>query len=274
MLSSTTIPMDRTKVELEGLKASFDTIIFDVGNVLLRFEMEEADNFLATTLFANEIAQGIHDFSYYIDSIYGSDEWKQFDQGLLSDAEVASRLGKKLPCAPEKILTLIEKIKGAWTPMFGSIKLLNTLSELGFNLYALTNMPASVQAHLQASFSFYEKFNGIVASGCVKIKKPDKQIYLHLLELTKLNPKKAIFIDDISQNLIPAQDLGIKTIHFTDLTACVSELKQLASLAKVSDTSVTRFNVFQRPPALAAPLHSDEQAVNHSLNPSRTTQPQ
>lgn len=66
---------------------------------------------------------------------------------------------------------------------------------------------------------FYSFGNGIC--------KPDPQAYKHVLDKLKVPPEECIFIDDQERNLIPARQLGIKTIRFNNPDQLKEELKKV-----------------------------------------------
>ncbi len=46
----------------------------------------------------------------------------------------------------------------------------------------------------------------------MKMRKPERRIYQHVLRELNVRASEAIFLDDIGQNLKPAKELGIRTI--------------------------------------------------------------
>ena len=44
------------------------------------------------------------------------------------------------------------------------------------------------------------------------IPKPNKNVYIKMVETLGINPKTSAMIEDLAQNLIPAHELGIKTV--------------------------------------------------------------
>jgi epoxide hydrolase-like predicted phosphatase len=69
-------------------------------------------------------------------------------------------------------------------------------------------------------------FNPIVTSYATRSAKPDPKIYKHLLRKLKLVPHTCLYIDDREPNLIPAQRLGMHTIHFKNPKQLIRDLKK------------------------------------------------
>lgn len=85
----------------------------------------------------------------------------------------------------------------------------------GHNLYIISNWDPASFPILEAKYqNFFDLFTGIVISGNIKILKPDPEIYDYLIETYSLDPVDCLFIDDRPENLIPAQDLGMQTVHY------------------------------------------------------------
>ncbi|KZS57892.1 hypothetical protein A4G26_14905 [Mycobacterium kansasii] len=56
------------------------------------------------------------------------------------------------------------------------------------------------------------KFNEVLVSSEVGIRKPDPQIYLLAAERLGRGPAECLFVDDVEVNLAPARELGMHTI--------------------------------------------------------------
>lgn len=72
-----------------------------------------------------------------------------------------------------------------------------------------------------------KKFNFVVISCDVKLRKPNSKIYRMALRMTGVKPSEVVFIDNRDWNLVPAKKLGIKTILFKNNRQCVRELRKL-----------------------------------------------
>ncbi len=57
--------------------------------------------------------------------------------------------------------------------------------------------------------------------------KPEKKIYEIALEKTNSNPEECLFIDDQERVLIPAREMGMKTIRFNSIVQLKEELREI-----------------------------------------------
>ncbi|MFD0772526.1 HAD family hydrolase [Streptomonospora algeriensis] len=63
---------------------------------------------------------------------------------------------------------------------------------------------------------FAETFDAVVISGEVGMRKPEKEIFQHAVELAGLPPEECVFIDDIEHNVHAAVELGMVGILHRD----------------------------------------------------------
>lgn len=72
-----------------------------------------------------------------------------------------------------------------------------------------------------------DHWDAMVLSETVGVRKPEPGIYQHTLDLLGLPAEQCVFVDDRAQNLPPAAELGIHTLHHTDAEATVARLDAL-----------------------------------------------
>ncbi|HEY9196385.1 MAG TPA: HAD-IA family hydrolase, partial [Mucilaginibacter sp.] len=94
-------------------------------------------------------------------------------------------------------------------------------------LYALTNWSAETFPFAVARFDFLTWFDGVVVSGTEKIRKPAPEFYQLLLDRYQVDPAAALFIDDNYRNVLAAEKVGIKSIHFKSAEELSAELEKL-----------------------------------------------
>lgn len=75
--------------------------------------------------------------------------------------------------------------------------------------------------------NFLENFKDGVFSHLVGVRKPNIKIYEYALEKTKNKPEECIYIDDKADLLLPAKQLGIKTIHFISAESLKEKLIEM-----------------------------------------------
>ncbi len=96
-----------------------------------------------------------------------------------------------------------------------TVAVLRDLHGRGVPLYALTNWPGEKYEILTGRFDWIGCFRGVLVSGEVMLKKPDARIFHLLLERFQIDPRKAIYIDDVRANVDAARGVGLDAVRFT-----------------------------------------------------------
>ena len=190
-------------------------ILFDMGNVLLRFDppvfiarlgLNEADS----ALLLREVFQGV--------------EWVQLDRGSLTDEEALRAMCARLPA---RLHAAARELTEHWDdnrlPVEGMDELVAELSARGYGLYLLTN--ASLRHHQYWPKSplapYFE--DRIMLSSDWKLLKPDAAFYEKAFSLFGLDRANCLFIDDAPANVEAALRIGLKSILFRGDTAELRE---------------------------------------------------
>lgn len=82
-------------------------------------------------------------------------------------------------------------------------------------------------AQIKVNQLIYSEFSPVVLSYLEKTRKPDPKIYQIYLKRANCQPENLLFIDNNPENLPPAQQLGIQTIHFENYNQLKRDLKKL-----------------------------------------------
>jgi 2-haloacid dehalogenase len=109
-------------------------------------------------------------------------------------------------------------------PIHGTVDLLAELHGRHVPIYALSNWSAETFPTALKRFDFLSWFRGTLLSGNVRLLKPDPRIFKVFFETHRVDPARAVYIDDLQHNVDAASALGMHGIHFTDPTSLRSEL--------------------------------------------------
>jgi 2-haloacid dehalogenase len=199
-----------------SITMAIDTIIFDLGNVLIDWN----PGHLFDKVFSKK-----EEKDYFFQNVCTDDWHAQQDAGR-STEEATEELVKQHP----KWEHAIRAFYSRWKEMFGgeiegSVEILKELKEKGYRLYALTNWSAELFQRTYPDYPFLHWFEGIVMSGEEKVNKPDERIYQVLLERYHINPDQALFIDDKEKNVRTAERIGIRGIVFKSPNQLREELR-------------------------------------------------
>ena len=98
----------------------------------------------------------------------------------------------------------------------GTTEVLNYLAPK-YELHIITNGFDEIQTKKMKNSGIYDYFDKIITSESVGVKKPNPRIFNHAIELAKTTANDSIMIgDNFEADILGAQNVGMKTIHFKD----------------------------------------------------------
>jgi len=95
-----------------------------------------------------------------------------------------------------------------------------------YTLAILTNNIAQWFEDLRKTHALDDIFKVIVTSYDEGVAKPDPEIYKRTVQKLGVQANECVFIDDWKGNLIPAEELGMKTVLFRNLDQLKEDLKK------------------------------------------------
>ncbi len=196
-----------------------NTIIFDLGAVLIDWN----PHYMYRTLFDNE-----EEMKNFLETVATSD-WNEEQDAGRSLQEGTEHLVQQFP----EHETNIRAFYTRWEEMLGdafegTVEIVRQLKASGrYKIYALTNWSAETFPIALERFEFLSWFDGIVVSGTERIRKPEPAFYQLLLDRYLIDPAEALFIDDNYRNVLAAEKLGIKSVHFRSPEALMEILNQM-----------------------------------------------
>ncbi|MDB5571430.1 MAG: 2-haloalkanoic acid dehalogenase [Hyphomicrobiales bacterium] len=180
--------------------------VFDIGNVLLRWDMG--------ALFRKLVRED--ELGDFLARVCPHDWHAQLDAG----ATYAQAIAERTALYPQYAAAIRaydprwqETLTGA---IQGTVDILEDLRAAGVPTYAITNFPAEKFDETCALYPFLQGFLGVVVSGRERLVKPDPAIFRLFLERHGLRAHDCAFIDDNLANVAAAQALGFHALAFTD----------------------------------------------------------
>ena len=97
-----------------------------------------------------------------------------------------------------------------------------------YKIFALTNEIKEAADFRIEKFKLKEYFDEIFVSSYIGMEKfNESKIYKYVIKKLNAEAENIIFVDDKESNLIHAKELGIKTIHFKNLTQLKEDIKNI-----------------------------------------------
>jgi len=193
------------------------TVVFDVGNVLLRWDPRN----LYRTIFDDA-----DEMEWFLSTICTS-EWNiEQDRGRDWDEAVAL-LVKRYPDHEAPIRAYHDRWEETVSGVIQeNVALLGRLREAGVPNYCITNFSGPKFDLSKKRFPFLGGFDGIIVSGDERLLKPEPAIYRLLLDRYGLEAETCLFIDDSKANVEGARAVGMQAIHFVEPMDLAAELNR------------------------------------------------
>ncbi|MBN2112369.1 HAD family phosphatase [Candidatus Woesearchaeota archaeon] len=190
-------------------------VITDVGGVMMTTILRHMAADLAEkhSLDKNFVNKAIHRrwTDYKLDKITGDEFWQGFVEETGIDENVEEL--KKESLSYNRI------IPGAFD-VYKSLK-------GKYKLAVLSNNAEEWVEEIKKLLPIDDVFDVVLFSNEVKMKKPDAEFFMLCAKKLGFKPEECVFVDDQENNITAAEELGFKTIKFTDAEQLKSELKNM-----------------------------------------------
>lgn len=182
-------------------------IIFDFGNVLVRWEPER----VYLPYFGGDKARHWYFWGHICDK-----RWRDLIDAGADTQKSIRQLQSQYPDYAEAIALY----QSRWEEMLpgempGMRELVQQLkADPAWQVYGLTNWSMETFPAARRRFGILQLIDNYVVSGDVKLVKPDPRIFQLLLDRYRLTPADCIFVDDNDDNVQAARALGMQGICF------------------------------------------------------------
>ena len=193
-------------------------IILDMGNVLLEWNKDK-------------ILQGVSelkkDYLILDKTIFQSGLWERLDLGAMTREELVLKVESMIGSTYQK---KVEEVIWNWPSYIDIYRevfpVLSELKKKGDRIFVLSNTSKVFYDLLDEQLSpLKELLDGFVLSCDIKAIKPDLVMFKEILDKYQLNPTNCVFLDDIEDNIIAAEKLGIKAYQVKKRNDVVDILK-------------------------------------------------
>ena len=199
------------------MAGQIEAVVFDIGNVLVRWERDLPFRRLIPDAAAR---------AYFMDTVIPLDWHGQHDAGRGAEEMIAER-SALFPDHAHLIRSWLtqfnETIPG---PVPGSTEIVVELTARGVPLYAITNFGADTWAGFAPGWAVAAQFIDIVVSGDERLAKPDPAIYALAAARFGRAPATMLFIDDSLANVESARECGWHGHYFIDAETLRDDLSE------------------------------------------------
>ncbi|MEZ4742238.1 MAG: HAD family phosphatase [Bdellovibrionota bacterium] len=197
-------------------------LIFDIGNVVLKFSHEKACLQLAEVF--KTTAESIQK------CLFASGMHLSYESGQITTEELLKELKMQLGYNPHD-----EAIADAFNDMFeivdGIEQLFLDAVNKNFRIMALSNISALNANYIENKWpNIFSKFDVKIYSFLVGAVKPESAIYHSAIEKSGLLPQECFYTDDLIQNIDAGRRHGLHAALFTDVKSYRKSLAEYGVL--------------------------------------------
>ena len=198
-------------------------IIFDIGNVILDFNIDRV---------LNEFSDSKDDQEFIKKNIIESPEWlgnALIDTGYLTRDDAIKIVQDRTNHSKDKLIIDFWKNYNKFAKIDERVlNLIKKLKNNNYRIYLLSNINPYTHELVNKS-SLFEIVDGYVLSYKEHMIKPYKSIYNTLLKRYNLKPEESVFIDDNEKNIITGNLLGIisKKVEPDNYDSIINVVKEL-----------------------------------------------
>ncbi len=174
-------------------------VFFDIGNVLVNFEVRSVARKLAWALRARPL----HLARY----LWNTDLTDSIERGRIGPRKLFSLVKKEFDYNGN-----FEEFKHLWCDHFTleaeTAGILRRLRKT-HKVYLLSNTNALHYGFIKDNYAFPSQVHGAVLSHILHLRKPEAGIYKAALRRARVKAREAVFIDDLPENIAAAKKLGM-----------------------------------------------------------------
>lgn len=157
-------------------------------------------------------------------------DWADFDRGTVAPDDLVRRIARRTGLAESAVRAVVDAVPRSFTPIAGTVALIESLHAAGHPLFYLSNMPAPYADHLDATYPFLRRFTDGVYSGRVQQIKPERAMFDLAARRFGRAPADLLFFDDVQGNVDAARAAGWQACWFEHPEGAAAELRRVGVL--------------------------------------------
>lgn len=210
-----THPKNEEIPKISAETSEIDTLIFDIGNVLAKYDWKK---------LLKELGYDEKTGTAVAKAVFLSKEWAEADRGILSEEELLQTFISNAPDYEKEIRETFDAVGKTISTYSYTKDWLSYLKKRGYKIYILSNFAKPVYDRCTKELDFLKLVDGGYMSWQIHCIKPEPEIYQKLITDFEIVPQKAVFIDDLMDNIAEARALGFHAVHFTSKKNAVRQL--------------------------------------------------
>ena len=180
-----------------------EKVLFDLGNVLLRFDFERAHRGMAA--YGARVAD--------LESEAMTALKIDYETGRLTTEEMFQKTAEMVGYDGPQ-----DHFERSWQDIFEvhtpMVEILKSLRSRDIGCYLLSNSNEMHVRFIRETYEVLTPFNDIIFSHEAKAMKPDEAIFEMAIAQFDLTPEKTAYIDDLADNIATGRRLGFQCVHY------------------------------------------------------------
>ncbi len=191
-------------IYLKESNRQLDTVVFDLGNVLLDYSPyrflhqagidSERHADIGAALFENP------------------EVWSELDRGTLDSHGVARKAIEVNPALENEIISYMQQWHEFFEMIPDNVEAFYKIKRSGCGVYVLSNFSSEAFEKIRWKFPFLDEMDGMIISAEHQVIKPEPEIFQLLIDRYRIEPQNAVFIDDLIANTDVARTFGFNVI--------------------------------------------------------------
>ncbi|NCB05893.1 MAG: hypothetical protein EOM69_10295 [Clostridia bacterium] len=187
-----------------------DTVVFDIGNVLVTFGPDE----MLGAMYPDDEAMRAR----LKRAMFASPYWVMLDRGTILREEAARLMAGGDETFRRRIMEALGQFVTHKRAVQGGVRVLRRCKEQGKRVLLLSNYGTESYGEITKKFDFFSLLDGGIISAYEKMVKPEREIYALLLSRYGLDGSRTLFLDDMAMNVEAALNAGLQSICFDEKT--------------------------------------------------------
>lgn len=158
--------------------------------------------------------------------VHDADMWVAAQQGTISTAAHWHSVGKTLKLSATQLAAMRADFYRGDALNMELVAYIDGLRLAGLRVGLLSNFSTDLRAMLHQQ-DLLRRFNSIAISAEIGLMKPAAAAYHAILTMLGVAATAAVFVDDLPENVVAAEALGIRGVVFHDTPSCLRELRDL-----------------------------------------------
>jgi putative hydrolase of the HAD superfamily len=206
----------------------FDAVIFDFGGVITESPFEAFNRLESERGIPKDTIRRINATNPH------ENAWARFERAEIGLDAFDSAFAEEARAVGHQIggKDVIACLYGAVRPaMLEALKRISARLKTGCITNNVKSEPGAADWRSRQVDEAMSLFHHVIESSKVGIRKPDPRIYTMMLDALDVDPRRAIYLDDLGINLKPAREIGMTTIKVETADPALAALERHLGMA-------------------------------------------